>query len=149
MARFSLNIEETHLGGGSMMHSRLFIGGCSLAFLAVLLLLPAQGRSQDLPEGVNVVVISEVDVDSPGIEKVLLMKVTMQPGKAWEDVPLDNLEFCHLTEGSYTVVVHDLGITNTYTVGARWFNRKGWTISLYNKGDVPAVQWVYQIVEKK
>ena len=132
-----------------MMNNRLFPGVLLLGFLGVLLFLPAQGRSQDVAEGVSVVVISEVDVDSPGIEKVLLMKVTMQPGKAWEDVPLDNLEFCHLTEGSYTIVVHDLEITNTYTVGARWFNRKGWTISLYNKGDVPAVQWVYQIVEKK
>lgn len=131
------------------MQHRFLFGRLSMVFVILLLLLPIQGRTQGLPEGVSAVLISEYDINSTGIEKVRLMKLTMQPGAAWENVPVANMSLCHLTEGTYTVVNHDLGITNTFTPGSRWFNRKGWTISLYNRGDVPAVQWVYEVVGKE
>ncbi|MCH8841826.1 MAG: hypothetical protein IID61_02510 [SAR324 cluster bacterium] len=44
---------------------------------------------------------------------------------------------------------HTHGITNQYPPGARWTNQRGWTISIYNHGDEPAVQWVWQLVPEE
>ena len=46
-------------------------------------------------------------------------------------------------------LLHTLEITTQYPPGACWVNQKGWTVSIYNKGDVPAVQWIWQIVSEE
>ena len=59
----------------------------SLLLALLIFALPVSAWSQmtDLPEGVSIVVVAEYDTDTPGVEKVQLLKVTFQPGAAWEN----------------------------------------------------------------
>ena len=119
-------------------------------FLAVLLLVfPVQSWSQGLPEGVEVQVVAEYSVTIPGIEKVQLRKVTLQPGAILENIPVNDTDFCSETQGTLTVVDHKNGTTTLYAAGSRWAPEKGITATISNAGDVPAVMWVYRLIEKK
>ncbi len=72
-----------------MMKNRFaVVGGLFIVSCVHFLLLPPQAQSQGLPEGVDVVIISEHKSNIPGIEKVRLIKITIQPGKAWENTPI-------------------------------------------------------------
>ncbi len=116
-------------------------------FVAALLLLPAKSWSQGLPEGITVSVVAEHPVNIPGIEKVTLLKFTFQPGAVLENFLLEATEFCNATQGSFTVVNHDLGTTTVYTAGSRWSQGKGQTVTVSNTGEEVAVQWVYELIE--
>lgn len=61
-------------------------GGFFVALISVLLLFPGEGRSQGLPEGVSVVIVSEHDANTPGVATVKLVKMTFQPGAAFENI---------------------------------------------------------------
>ena len=63
-------------------------GGLILSVLFVLLLYPLQSRSQVMSEGVSVVTISEHNINTPGVEKVKLVKMTLQPGASIENLPV-------------------------------------------------------------
>ena len=69
------------------------VGGLFLALLLVQLHYPAQSRSQGLPEGVSVVIISEHDVNTPGVAKVKVIKMTLQPGASIENLPVAHTVF--------------------------------------------------------
>ena len=61
-------------------------GGLFVALISLLLLFPEEGRSQGLPEGVSVVVVSEHESSTPGVAKVMLIKMTFEPGAALENL---------------------------------------------------------------
>ena len=130
-------------------HEHKLAGGFFVALISLLLLFPVEGRSQGLPDGVSVVAVSEHNSATPHVAKVKLIKLTLQPGAAFENLTLPFTDLCTTTKGTFTVVNHTLGITNQYPPGAHWVNEKGWTISIYNKGDAPAVQWVWQMVPEE
>ncbi len=118
-------------------------------FAAALLLLPAKGWSQDLPEGVEFQVVAEYAVDIPGVEKATLGKLSLAPGAKWENLPIENTEFCNATQGVISVVDHTLGTSNLYTPGSRWAPHKGSSVTITNPGDVTHVHWVLALIEKK
>jgi len=124
------------------------IGSFPAVFL-LLLFFPVQSWSQELPEGIEVTVAAEYPVDIPGIEKVVLKRFTFQPGASL-DLTVDETAFCNATQGTFVFVDHDLGITTVYEAGSRWaMPEKGTKITVSNPGNVPAVQWVYGLVEKE
>ena len=63
-------------------------GGLFVALISLLLLFPEEGRSQGMPEGVSVVVVSEHESSTPGVAKVKLVKMTFQPGAAFENITI-------------------------------------------------------------
>ena len=123
--------------------------GIGLLLAALLLLFPMQSWSQGLPEGVTWEVVAVYKVDAPGVDRVELGKFTMAPGTVLKDFLLEATEFCTATEGSFSVVNQDLGTTTLYAAGSRWSQAKGQTVTVSNPGDVPAVQWVYELYMKE
>ena len=113
--------------------------------LALLLYLPAQSWAA---EGVNVKIVAEWPVDNPGVEKMLLRRVEFQPG-ATVDVTVKHFDFCNATQGTWSVTDHALKTTTVYVAGSRWrMPPKGTKVTITNPGNVPAVQWVYRLIEK-
>ncbi len=113
--------------------------------LAVLLSLPAQSWAA---ENTSAKVIAECPVDNPGVEKVLLRRVEYQPG-ASKDVTVKHFDFCNATQGTWSVTNHADNTTTVYVAGSRWrMPPKGTKVTVANPGNVPAVQWVYRLIEK-
>lgn len=118
------------------------------ALAAALLLFPLQSWSQDLPEGVTWTVVAVYKVDTPGVDRVELGKFTIEPG-ATLTMPLEADEFCTVTQGTFTVINHDLGTTTVYATGSRFSQAKGQKVTVSNPGDTLAVQWVYELYGKE
>ncbi|MEE8506699.1 MAG: hypothetical protein V3S40_10840 [Kiloniellales bacterium] len=113
--------------------------------LALILCLPGQSRAA---EGIDVKVVAEWPVDIPGIEKMQLRRVVFQPG-ATIDLTITHVEFCNGTQGEWAVTIPAGGQTTLHTAGSRWrMPAKGTKITVTNPGDVPAVQFVYRLIEK-
>ncbi len=121
-----------------------------LPCLAILFLLfPTQSWSGELPEGVTWEVVAVYKVDDPGVDRVELGKFSMEPG-ATLTMPIEaTVEFCTVTQGTFTVVNHDLGTTTIYTTGSRFSQAKGQKVTASNPGDTVAVQWVYELYAKE
>jgi len=118
------------------------------AFAAAILLFPANSWSQ-MPEGVNAQVVAVHNFDIPGLDRVELLKFTIEPGASIEmTLPAD--ELCTVTQGVFSVTNHDLGTTNVYAAGSRFSGgSKGQKVTVSNPGDVLAVQWVYDLYRKE
>ncbi len=81
----------------------------------------------------------------PGVEKVRLMRFTLQPGAKVENVTLDTTNYCVLTQGVLTAVIEN-GPTLVYGPGSRWFEPKGLVYKvLRNDGDVPLLDVYIEI----
>ena len=120
------------------------IGTFSLV-LAALLVVPTQTWAA---EGIDVKVVAEWPVDIPGIEKMQLRRVVFQPG-ATIDLTITHVEFCNGTQGEWAVTIPAGGQTTLHTAGGRWrMPAKGTKITVTNPGNVPAVQFVYRLIEK-
>lgn len=113
------------------------------AFLVLVPFVHAQP-----PEGVDVKVVAEWDVDNPGVEKILLRRVEFAPGASL-DVTMEHFDFCNATQGEWALTRHDTGVTTLFVAGSRWrMPPKGTEVTVTNPGNVPAVQWVYRMIEK-
>ena len=129
------------------MSKQVFNVAPLLAFL--FLLFPMQSWSQDMPEGVTWDVVHTYNIDAPGIDKVQLGKFTMEPGKSMSMPIAATAEFCTSTQGQWTVENHDLGTITTYATGSRWSQKKGHKVTVSNRGEELAVQWVYELYAKE
>ncbi len=116
-----------------------------IAFLAIaLLILPSKTWAA---EGIESKVVAEWPVDIPGIEMMQLRRVVFQPG-ATIDLTIKHVEFCNGTQGEWAVTIPAGGQTTLHTAGGRWrMPAKGTKITVTNPGDVPAVQFVYRLIE--
>ncbi len=113
--------------------------------LAVLLSLPAQSWAA---EHTSAKVIAEWPVDNPGVKKVLLRRVEYQPG-ASKDVTVKYFDFCNVTQGTWAITNHADNTTTVYVAGSRFrMPPKGTKVTVTNPGNIPAVQWVYRLIEK-
>ncbi|MFQ6018757.1 MAG: hypothetical protein ACE5KF_11265 [Kiloniellaceae bacterium] len=127
------------------IRSSVTVGALSLV-LGLLVCLPTQSWAA---EGINVKVVAEWPVDNPGVEKVLLRRVEFQPG-ATLDVTMKHFDFCNATQGTWSVTNHADNTTTVYVSGSRWrMPPKGTKVTVTNPGNIPAVQWVYRLIEKK
>ena len=129
---------------------RLNWGLITVAFMAIaLLILPSKSWSADPPEGIDVKIIAEWPVDTPGVEKVQLRRVEFQPGASLMDFEVKFFDFCNATQGEWAVKNLSTGATALRTAGSRWrMPPKGTKVNIVNTGSVPAVQFVYRLIEK-
>lgn len=119
-------------------------------FLALLLVFPSQGWAAEPPEGVDVKVVAEWPVDTPGVEKVQLRRVEFQPGATLENFEVKHYDFCNAMQGEWAVTNLSDGTTALRTAGSRWrMPPKGTKVNITNPGNIPAVQFVYRLIEKK
>ena len=117
-----------------------------IAFLAIALLtLPQAVEAQ---EGIVGIDVAEWPIDNPGVEKVVLQRFEFAPGASME-FTMEAYEFCNGVQGEWTVTDHTTGVTTIYAPGSRWrMPPKGTKVTVANNGSVPAVQFVYLLVEK-
>ena len=117
-----------------------------IAFLAIaLLVLPSKSWAA---EGIESKVVAEWPVDIPGVEKMQLRRVEFQPG-ATVDLTIKHVEFCNGTQGVWAVTIPAGGTTTLHTAGGRWrMPAKGTKITVSNPGNIPAIQFVYRLIEK-
>ena len=60
-----------------------------LVVTAALVMVPTAAHAQmKLPDGVSFKVLAEFPSDIPGIEKVQLQEMTLQPGAKWENITI-------------------------------------------------------------
>ncbi len=118
-----------------------------IAFLAIaLLILPSKTWAA---EGIDVKVVAEWPVDIPGVEKMRLRRVEFQPGASLTDFEVKFFEFCNATQGDWAVKNLSTGATALRTAGSRWrMPSQGTKVNITNPGNVPAVQFVYRLIEK-
>ncbi len=118
-----------------------------IALLAIaLLILPSKTWAA---EGIDVKVVAEWPVDIPGVEMVQLRRVEFQPGASLTDFEVKFFEFCNATQGEWAVKNLSTGETALRTAGSRWrMPPKGTKVNITNRGNVPAVQFVYRLIEK-
>ncbi len=118
---------------------------CLAVSTIVLFLLPQGVEAQ---EGIVAKDVAEWPVDNPGVEKVVLQRFEFAPGASMDDT-IKNYEFCNGVQGEWTVTDHSTGVTTVYAPGSRWrMPPKGTKVTVANHGSVPAVQFVYMLVEK-
>ena len=116
-------------------------------FLAVLVMLfPVQGWSATPSAGVEFQVVKEYAVDMPGVQKMQLTKMTLEPGATLENFTANDPIFCSTTEGVVSVVDHTYGTTKAYAAGSHWAMRKGAQLTLFNPGDVKHVAYFYEMI---
>lgn len=117
-----------------------------LAVSAFMLFLLPQGV--EAQEGIVGVDVAEWAIDNPGVEKVVLQRFEFAPGASME-FTMEAYEFCNAVQGEWTVTDHSTGVTTIYAPGSRWrMPPKGTKVTVANNGSVPAVQFVYMLVEK-
>ncbi len=123
------------------------IAARTLGAVAILLAINT-AIAEGLPEGVTVNVIAEYPSQVPTLETVRLIKVTMQPGSKFDNVLIEHEEYCRLEQGQLTRIIHDFGTTNVLSAGAFWAPEKGHRHTVVSTGEVAAIMWVYQMIEK-
>ncbi len=118
----------------------------SVMVLILGLSLAPVGRQAFAQEGVTLEVIADYGSPGiPGVEKVRLMRFTLQPGAKVENVTLDTTNYCVLTQGVLTAVIEN-GPTLVYGPGSRWFEPNGLVYKvLRNDGDVPLLDVYIEI----
>lgn len=117
-----------------------------IALMAMaLLILPGKIWAA---EGVDVEVVAEWPVDTPGVEKVQLRRVEFEPGASLTDFVVEHLDFCNATQGEWVITDLSTGETVLRTAGSRWrMPPKGTKVNINNPGSEPAVQFVYRLIE--
>ena len=119
-----------------------------LLFAVSLLIVANHAFAEELPEGISVKLIAEYASRIPALDMVRLVKVVMKPGAAFTNIVIKNEEYCRLTQGTLTRTNHTTGITQVITAGSMWAPPKGDYHTVTSIGDVDAVMWVYQLIEK-
>ena len=119
-----------------------------LLFAVSLLIVTNHAYGEELPEGITVTLIAEYASRIPALEKVRLVKVVMKPGAAFTNIVITNEEYCRLSQGQLTRTNHTTGITQVITAGSMWAPPKGDRHTVISTGDVDAVMWVHQLIEK-
>ncbi len=115
--------------------------------LAAALATAAPGNvyAQGLPDGVSVQVVGEYAADVDGLEKVLLRKITLEPGSSLT-IPVSDPTFCDATEGLLTVLDEGDGSTAVYSPGSRWAPVVGHTYTITNQGSVTHSHYAYVLI---
>lgn len=115
---------------------------------ALVLALSAPGASR--ADGhIDVKVVADWPVDIPGVEKVQLRRVEFAPGAELRNFEVEYNEFCNATQGEWAVTDLSDGSTALRTAGSRWrMPPKGTKVDIVNPGSVPAVQFVYRLIEE-
>ena len=105
-----------------------------------------QASAQQLPPGVTMEVLADYGSPGiPGVAKIRLMRLTMDPGTKLENVPVNTTNYCETASGTITAVIEN-GPTLILGPGSRWTEPKGLVYTvLRNDGDVPFVDVFIEI----
>ncbi len=105
-----------------------------------------QALAQGLPPGVTVEVLADYGSPGiPGVARVRLKRLTMQPGAKIENLTIKTTNYCETSKGTVTAVIEN-GPTLILGPGSRWVEPKGLIYKvLRNDGDVPFVDVFVQI----
>ena len=127
-----------------MEHTSILLVAISISVLVIA----SDAYPAGLPDGVTASVIAEYPSKIAGLEKMRLVKVVLQPGAKFDNALIDNDEYCRLEQGQLTRINHQTGSTDVYTLGSLWAPQKGERHTITNTGDVDAIMWAYQLIEK-
>ena len=108
----------------------------------------ATGSSAKLPEGVRIQLVAEYSSDIPGVQKVQLRKVTLEPGATLGNFTVADPLFCNATAGTISVFDHAKGTTAVYRSGDHWSFARG-QFTLSNPGDVDHVHYLYAMIQSQ
>lgn len=75
------------------MVGRTLTGIATLLGVLALLTFMTVASAAELPEGVTFKVLAEFPSDIPGIEKVQLQELRLEPGAKWENVTVGDTGF--------------------------------------------------------
>ena len=117
-------------------------------FLAVALLaVPSKGWA-GMPEGVIIDAIAEYPSEVPGLEKILLRKITLKPGASWS-LTVPEQSVCQGIKGVLQVVNKTTGKISIFNAGDRWSTVPGHEVTLNNNGTVDHEHLFYTLITKK
>ena len=119
----------------------------SILLFAFLLAVLTPTNAQALPKGVKVVLVSEHNPNIPGIAKVTVQRMSMEPGAVIK-LTVKGIPFCDATKGILTVTDEKTGATMTFGVGSRWAPPEGMVATLKNTGDTLNEHYITRIVRK-
>lgn len=117
-----------------------------LTLLSLLAVSPGS-HAQQLPPGVKVDVLRESPSTIPGIEKIIMKRLTLAPGAKLENFTPANNQLCVATRGEAVVTLGGKEIVRK--AGQSWVEEKGVTFTIENKGKAPFVDPFFELVEKK
>lgn len=95
-------------------------------------------------EGITSKTLAELPSEIPGIKKIKLKELRVEPGAKRENYVVKSTSFCTVVQGELTVVT-DNG-TVVHGPGSTWMMRKGTKQSIYNKGSELHIQQVWSLV---
>ena len=121
-------------------------GGSAVVGQATGVNLAATNLSGEMPEGVGIQLLAEYSSDIPGVQKVQLTKVTLEPGATLANFTVTNPLYCNATEGTISVLDQASLKTAVYRPGDHWSFAKG-TFTLSNPGDVAHVHYLYGMIQ--
>ncbi|MCI0626798.1 MAG: hypothetical protein L0387_34985 [Acidobacteria bacterium] len=99
-----------------------------------------------LPEGVEIQLVTEYSSDIPGIQKVQLRKVTLEPGAILANFTVTKPLYCDAAAGTISVFDHAKRTTAVYRPGDHWSFARG-EFTLSNPGDVDHVHYLYALIQ--
>ena len=129
---------------GTVLVSKFLLPMLLFVFLLGVL-TPTQADAAP-PKGAEVVLVSEHKSNIPGIAKVIVQRLTLEPGVVWKDVKVKGIPFCDATKGVVTVTDQKTGATMTFGVGSRWAPAEGMMVTLSNTGDTIHEHYITRIV---
>ncbi len=130
------------------MRSRTSVLLGALMFAAALMLMATAATAGKLPEGMSVKVLAEFPSEIPGIEKVVLKEMRLEPGAKRENYVVGATVLCTVIQGELTGVWG--GKTVFYGPGSRFTVPKGTKIQgIYNNGRELHVQRIWKLVHSK
>jgi len=98
----------------------------------------------EAPEGASLKILSEFPGTLPGIEKVQVQELRLEPGAKWENFVVASTALCTVVKGQVTAM-HN-GHSAVYSRGSRMVLQKGTTQSFYNTSVEPHVQHIWMLI---
>ena len=125
-----------------------FLSSMLLSAFLLAVLTPIQADGSAHRKGGSIVLVSEHKVNIPGIKKVVIQRLTLEPGAVWKDVKVSGMPFCDATKGVVTVTDQATGATSTFGVGSRWAPAEGMMATLANTGGTVHEHYITRIVRE-
>jgi hypothetical protein len=120
----------------------------AITFLAIAhLAVPSKGWA-GMPEGVIIDAIAEYPSEVPGLEKIVLRKITLKPGSSWS-LTVPEQSVCQGIKGVLQVVNKTTGKIAIFNVGDRWSTVPGHEVTLNNHGTIDHESLFYTLIRKK
>ncbi|MFQ5915236.1 MAG: cupin domain-containing protein [Nitrospinota bacterium] len=129
------------------MRCRISVFLAALMVAAALTLMSTAAQAQPERKGVSYKVLAAFPSDVPGIGKLVLVELRLEPGGYMKNVTLPATGLVTAIQGTLTVVSG--GKTVIHGAGSTWVSPKGTKVSIYNNGSEPHVHHIWRLVPSK